>query len=209
MAVVHPSTFITHICAEFFILIPSAFSFFQQTRGIFRQDPSVYCVSLGNMLYPALLPKIVLKPDPKVFKSNLTNSSKGFNEYRPKRISDGESETEKARREVEISKSDFLQLPSKSTMRRVDHFLFQGGTMITRNLMQEIIDDFTLPPFPTTRSNPRSTMFKSSESVGRDPRGKNLNKTAPKTNDQYIKSNENFNKENHEVINLNFDVMVS
>lgn len=63
------------------------------------------------------------------------------------------------KKKKEISHSEFSKQPSKSRLRRVDHFLFGGATMVSRGLLKEVVDRFKLPPFPASRSDPRPKNF--------------------------------------------------
>lgn len=51
--------------------------------------------------------------------------------------------------------SFFQELPLIAHLRRVDHFVGYGATMVTRKLMEEIIADYQLPPVVASRAFPR------------------------------------------------------
>ncbi|XP_018020563.1 uncharacterized protein LOC108676916, partial [Hyalella azteca] len=55
--------------------------------------------------------------------------------------------------------SFFETLPLASHLRRVDHFVVGGATLVPRPLLEEVLTHFTLPVVPTTRSFPRPSDF--------------------------------------------------
>ena len=110
----------------------STFSFVWQTQNIFAFDPSIYCVSVGNPLYPAIIPEATDMDN-----ENIMMFQNNFQKERKQKA------------------NDFDFLTSDQILRRVDHFMFHGATLITRSLIDEILADFTLSPYPVTRAHPR------------------------------------------------------
>ena len=108
---------------------------------MFQLDPSVFCVSLGNPLYPAILPSY-----------DLQNHSFPS----PEDVQIIENILQRSRK---IKDHDFKYLPSEAVLRRVDHFMFYGATMVHRTFVNEILRDFKLTPFPITRASPRPKDF--------------------------------------------------